>query len=77
MVTLDPSVVDFIHDGSDDEWFKTVEEREQHPYQDLFDEYGNYRKRVMIQVPDVLQYESTDKLNDCISNCTIVANDFI
>jgi hypothetical protein len=52
MVTLDQDwdtrVLDFMHNGSDDEWFETVEEHEQHPYHDLFDEYGNYRKRVMV-----------------------------
>jgi hypothetical protein len=80
MITLDqdwdPRVLDFMHNGSDDEWFETLEEHEQHPYHDLFDEYGNYRKRVMVQVADVLQHESTENFSDCIDNCIIDANDF-
>ena len=41
----DPSVLDFEHD--EDDWYDAVKELEGNPHTNLFDEFGNYRHRML------------------------------
>ena len=41
----DPSVLDFEHD--EDDWYDAVKELEGNPHANLFDEFGNYRHRML------------------------------
>ena len=43
----DPTVLDFEHD--EDDWYDAVSELEGNPHANLFDEFGNYRRRVLVQ----------------------------
>ncbi|KAG7350835.1 hypothetical protein IV203_010195 [Nitzschia inconspicua] len=58
--TWDPSVLDFDHEEEDEQWFDAIEHQEAHPYSELFDEYGNYRRRVIVQLSDTLSRPSSD-----------------
>ena len=44
----DPSVLDHSFDD-DDDWFDSISDLEADPTTNLFDEFGNYRKRVIVQ----------------------------
>jgi hypothetical protein len=50
----DPSILDFDLEESDEQWFDAVEHMEQHPYSTLFDEFGNYRRRVVAELHHLL-----------------------
>ncbi|KAG7338517.1 reverse transcriptase RNA-dependent DNA polymerase [Nitzschia inconspicua] len=72
--TWDPSVLDFDHEEEDDQWFDAIEHQEAHPYSKLFDEYGNYRRRVTIKLSDTLCRPSTDPQEHLIDQCIVHAN---
>jgi len=50
----DPTILDFDPTEQDPQWFDTLEHLEQHPHANLFDEYGNYRRRVTAQLTSIL-----------------------
>ena len=50
----DPSVLDHALDD-DEQWFDAVSELEADPTMNLFDEFGNYRRRVIVQSSEVEQ----------------------
>jgi hypothetical protein len=53
-------------------WFDALEHREKHPHHDLFDEYGNYRKRVVVQQSLTLsRYTGDGNLDDFIDSCIL------
>ncbi|KAG7345437.1 hypothetical protein IV203_032968 [Nitzschia inconspicua] len=72
--TWDPSVLDFDHEEEDDQWFDAIEHQEAHPYSELFDEYGNYRRRVIVQLSDTLSRPSSDPHEHLIDLCIVHAN---
>jgi hypothetical protein len=71
-----PSLLDFNHDENDDEWFDTLEELEQHPYHNLFDEYGNYRKRVLAQQSEIMMRSTEDAFDELVDGCILHATQF-
>ena len=44
----DPTVLDH-HLDDDEHWFDAISDLEAHPFTNLFDEFGNYRNRVIVQ----------------------------
>ncbi|KAG7373906.1 hypothetical protein IV203_013001 [Nitzschia inconspicua] len=72
--TWDPSVLDFDHEEEDDQWFDAIEHQEAHPYSELFDEYGNYRRRVIVQLSETLSRPSGDPHEHLIDQCIVHAN---
>jgi hypothetical protein len=75
MVTSDldwnPCVLDFSHDENDGERFETMGEMERHPYHNLFDEYGNYRRRVVAQMSQTLARNTEDEFEDLVDECIL------
>ena len=47
-VDWDPSVLDHTLDG-DEEWFDAISDLQEDPATNLFDEFGNYRKCIIVQ----------------------------
>ena len=80
----DPCVLD--HDPDDDEeWYDAVTRLEADPHMNLFDEFGNYRKRVIIQEAEIFfdtqetsaTYDDTtleEVIQDCIGHAYTVKN---
>ena len=68
----DPSVLDHCFDD-DDAWYDAISDLEEDPSANLFDEYGNYRKRVIVQETffDAVDDMSgtTSYLEDVIDEC--------
>ena len=66
----DPSVLDFSHE-EEETWYDALEEHEDHPYHNLFDEYGNYRKRVVVQLSQVLMRSSENEFSNLVDSCIL------
>jgi hypothetical protein len=47
----DPTVLDHKVDN-DPDWFDAISELESNPFHNLFDEHGNYHKRVLVQTAE-------------------------
>ncbi|KAG7336583.1 reverse transcriptase RNA-dependent DNA polymerase [Nitzschia inconspicua] len=72
--TWGPAVLDFDREEEDDQWFDAIEHQEAHPYSELFDEYGNYRRCVTVQLWDTLCHPSSDPQEHLIDQCIVHAN---
>jgi hypothetical protein len=48
-----------------------MEEMERHPYHNLFDEYGNYRRRVVAQMTQTLARNTGDDFEDLVDECIL------
>jgi len=75
-VDWDPTVLD--HDLDDDEeWYDAISDLQSDPTTNLFDEFGNYRKRVVVQETayfDALEYEepsTDDVVDECVMRRTL------
>lgn len=69
----DPSVLD--HNPEDDEqWADALDTLEADPTTNLFDEFGNYRKRVIIQHSEYFQRQDGDDMEDIIDQCVYHAS---
>ena len=66
----DPKVLDGSHDR--DRWHDALSEMEERPTFDPFDEYGNYKYRV-VQHAEFLGRTTTDPLEDTIDQCVYLA----
>eukprot|EP00977_Amphora_coffeiformis_P018640 scaffold6618_cov253-Amphora_coffeaeformis.AAC.1 len=66
-----PSILDFSNEDSDEQWFDALEHHEEHPYHNLSDEFGNYRRRVVAQLCQTLQRPTTDPFEELIDRCTL------
>jgi len=73
--TWDPTVLDFDIEDTVDHWHDALEEHELHPYHELFDEYGNYKRRVTAQFSQTIMrllnidLLPTDLFATAISSC--------
>ena len=67
----DPSVLDSDPEGEDEQWWDAAEDLEDHPYHNLFDDYGNYRKRVIAQHCEALVCPNIDPMDNLIDSCTL------
>ena len=63
----DPSVLD--HEHENEQWFDTVTEVEYDPTVNLFDEFGNYRRRVIVQHAEYFGRQDGDEIEDIIDQC--------
>jgi hypothetical protein len=50
----DPSVLDHDH-LDDDQWFDALSDIESNPNTNLFDEFGDYHHRIVVQCAEYLQ----------------------
>ena len=65
----DPCVL--YHDlDDDDEWYDALTRLEEDPHMNLFDEFGTYRKRVVVQESDIFEdaYENSTEHDDIAIN---------
>jgi hypothetical protein len=64
----DPSVLDHDHlDG--DQWFDTLSDLDPNPNTNLFDEFGDYRHRVVVQSAEYFRRSSDHPLDNLIDQC--------
>jgi len=70
----DPSVLDFSYEEEDEHWFDAIEDHEEHPYHSLFDEYGNYRRRVLAQLSQTFLRLSADGFDQLVDSCIVHSN---
>ncbi len=68
----DPAVLDHTFE-EDEEWFDAVQDLERDPAKELFDEYGNYRHRVVMQAVHSSDSPTHDPMDALIYNCVIDA----
>ena len=78
-VDWDPSVLDHAHDD-DDHWYDAVSSLEDDPEFNLFDAFGNYRKRVAARTDvapdsfhDALDHIPSDTIDDVVDRCVYAA----
>ena len=64
----DPTVLDHDPEEADDQWHDAVEALEVDPHINLFDEYGNYRHRVIAQSAEYLN-KYDEGIDAIIDNC--------
>ena len=67
----DPSVLDSDPEEENEQWWDAEEEVDEHPYHTLFDEYGNYRKRVTVQHCEAFARSTSNDLDNLIDTCTL------
>ncbi|KAG7364624.1 hypothetical protein IV203_037826 [Nitzschia inconspicua] len=72
--TWDPSALDFDHEEEDDQRFDIIKHKEAHPYSELFDEYGNYRRDITVQLSGTLCCPSSDPKEHLIDQCIVHVN---
>jgi hypothetical protein len=67
----DPTVLDFDPPAEDEQWFDAVEAREHHPYHELFDEFGNYKRRVVAEMAALAERSGglTDTIDCFMVHC--------
>jgi len=64
----DPSVLD--HNLAEDEqWADALDTLEADPTTNLFDEFGKYRQRVIIQQAEYLHHQPPDDIQDIVDHC--------
>ena len=68
----DPSVLDHIHE--DEQWFDAISDLEADPNTNLFDEFGNYRHRVTVQLSECLERPADSPIDDIIDHCVYNAH---
>ena len=69
-VNWDPTILD--HNLDDDEnWFNAISDLQSDPTTNLFDEYGNYRKHVVVQETDTFfdALEDEVTIHDVVDEC--------
>jgi hypothetical protein len=69
----DPSILDFDLEESGEQWFDAVEHMEQYPCSTLFDEFGNYRRRVVAELHHVL-FNNCDPSLDALDHAIFHAH---
>ena len=79
-IDWDPGVLDHTLDD-DDNWFDAISDLEAHPFSSLFDEFGDYRKRMIVQDVDITDrdsetlsfFDAVDSLDACVDTAVYVA----
>jgi hypothetical protein len=64
----DPSVLDFDPEEHED-WFDTITNVESDPTVNLFDEFGDYRHRVIVQCTDYFYRADDDTIDHKVDRC--------
>jgi len=67
--TWDPTVLDFDIEDTVDHWHDALEEHELHPYHKLFDEYGNYKRRVTVQFSQTIMRSTDHEFENFVDHC--------
>ena len=67
--TWNPTVLDFDIEDNDDHWHDALEEHELHPYHELFDEFGNYKRRVTAQFSQTIIRTTDNEFENFVDHC--------
>ena len=68
----DPSVLDHVL-VDDEQWYDAVTDLETDPTMNLFDEFGNYRRRVVVQCSEEYYSQSQSTIDDTVDQCAYYA----
>jgi hypothetical protein len=72
----DPSVLDFDIEENDDAWHDAMDEHEEHPYHKLFDEFGNYKRRVTAFLSQTILRPADNEFDIFVDKCIAHAHEF-
>ena len=67
--TWDPTFLDFDIKDTNNNWYDALEEHQPHPYHELFDEYGNYKRRVTAQFSQTIIHSTDNEFENVVDQC--------